>query len=1433
MRIRQKVALLMTCVMTMNLMPIDVKANVQNHVSKLQLNDTDIGHTADGTDLGAIRPTVEMKWEKPEIAPPTEEDGENNAPHDVEFYQVQLSDYSVLQNGFDPSVTASEVIEKEVTQQDLGELSYGYSLAGDLSDQAIQLKNGTLYKAELYPFHTHTKTVIVDGEEVTERFIAPHGPGAPASSYFITDFDTQVEAKDTGLEVSWEYMPGADYEITYVPANKGTKEEINNGDIKPQVHTVTDSEAQKYMTTGEDGRVWVKYPLKDLQAKQIYSMYVEVVSFSTNYTDVRFDQVKRNKTTPKVVQGVPNINITVNSIGKDLIEIYWGSIDWAELGNGLKSVIVEAREENGSFKYVAQMNAVTGGKLDSIIIDEPKNPTYYRVRFVFDGSTDTPGSTGEDFEIVSTEALYTPEGLRIQPANPSIPKPYGENVALTPATKNDYLVSGDNRPFDENFLASTFHGGLTPAPFIQLVWDAPLIDGEVDYELYYDVWVSDDLDLLIGETQIEPLFKDLQITEGMTTNHITDYNNTNKVIGMKFNITEYLDSAAMTQSLKSNNSYYIKMIAKRKYDETEEKSVATIVSIGIDKNGNISQPPIIGKPPLRLKNEAVETTSLTVEWLTKWYEIIAKDISAYSGIERILAEVGSPQVYTPPTTTQPMLRFNYVDEAFDEHKLYKNTDVEQVQQRIDQIFGAGKYDANYFDRMIVLDEEVKYEFAIEPYNDIEARFAEEQTIEDWVANDANDDTALNWEAFEPTVGQKDEEGLQWTEHKIDGLVPNTKYVIMLRAYRELEDGTVLTQAFPSYVIGTTETNYVAPEAIPTVPNLFVKPDSETDTSFTVYWKYNKNFTYELVYSKEDNPETAEPVPFEISDDPEHPSYIPDGENVEVTIYGLFPETTYNVWVRAKQRIGTAQSAFSTPATATTKPLQAPQIPTGLGQAAYQSLLENGQDIKPVEKDYITVEWNKDPSDEGVQEEGTMRRTYEYDLQLAEEVEFLEYTEITVTEELTTEEPHEIIAKNIVKWNELTANRPYYVKIRARVILEDTATGQILQSESEYSKWVRIFTAKTDDEYDGGDSDHVVTYPDKFEESYDDGVWEWEILDSHAVISEIIDSEDYYYTIDMDLYRGEDVQIRRIKIPVNVVEALVGESKELKVVTHQATYEIPAQSIDYMTEGMAASDKVQMDFETLLAYDMKDFEKAYPYEVESAEAFSLTTKSVGKQDKEMMRLDGMMKVKMKLEDASDYQKNTFKTYTYTPHFGEWTPETYQIETDQDATYMSYSTSRVGINTLYRIDTYTQGNEINYAMQEILDQYNINDFGTRYEDNDLIDSTRYTQLILGIAQDYTDITLSDTLTPQQVKMAEAIAIDVDGPYVTQEEAIHGIVKLYEMQTGYRVQPSNKNFEDVSPKYQDSVAKAYALGLIEEVEAENVTYGDLSEWLLQVIQ
>lgn len=1405
----------MSAILIMMQIPFQVFAN-----SGLKPLDGTIEVTVLNTPVqtgDTIKPDVEVKWEG--VKPGDTKVTINGVDYIFSHYQIRLTDMVEKKTYLSESLGTKTAVK-------LQDIQFGFDLSGTAPSGSLYvIENGKAYKLEVIPVYAY-RSIGSDGKPGEAKYDIASAPAQ--RFYFITDFDTKMQDSEEGLTLTWEYIPGADYQLFYTPSDKRTVEEFKKaqgGDIPVISDVVTQQVAEKNLIV-EDGRTKVKYTIDQIVPGQIYSGYVVVNKYDTGESlKPAITNETIGATGPKVVKGIPAIDIKVNNIGNGRIKVGWKFQAWVGLDGSLEKVIVYGKGINES-TYKPKIEVPNySGTIESAILDEPVEETFYYVEFVF------RDKNNKQYSIKSKEVLYTPFILRDEPLKPNVPKPYGdhlkEDIEQNVVPKNDYLVSKDEqRPItDPNFKENTFHSKVNEGKGIQVVWDAPtkLVDGVevIDHELLYDVWITSDKNMI--ENRIDPIYKDIQITEDDQEHTIFAWND-DKVIGFKWLFDKYMTSSGKVEPIKPNQTYYIKIVAKRQYGSDFALSQPTTITITIDKNGEIARPPVLGKPPLQIVKTTID--SVTIKWRETWYEILAKDPTMYSDPdEKVLAQMGSGKVYLeqPIMTTGPAIRFKY-EENRQEYPLYVEDEVNDVINKV----GVERYKRDYYHRNLTLGKDVMYEMQVIPYNEVLAEITEGEGIEQWVAKQGD---RQGWEQITPTNGTPPEE--VWKFHTTTGLSPNTKYLMMIRAYR-MVDGEKLNQTFPSYIIATTMTDYEEPETTPKVPNLNL--NHKTDTEIGVWFTYNKNFDYEIVYSRLDDPNQANTWTFEISDDPNNKNYVPDGGKAIVTITGLFPDTTYNVWIRAKQKKGTGISEWSNPVSTKTDSIKAPATPSGLGPASYQSIIEIGQDFKPVTKDYITVEWTKDKNDHGIETSGSMEKRYEYILEFADNNEFLDALEVTVSDQKDAEvtpKDVEILAKNLVKFNQLISNRPYYVRIKARIVLTDTETKREISKESDFSDTVRILTKKSDDEYDGGENDNIVIYPDQIEESYENGIWTWEIVDAQSVISEILTKKDYFFTVDLTLYRDRyDASIRKLRLPKSVWDALVGQRMELKVETSYGVYQIPANSIAYATEKTNANQIIELEWRKIYPYDIQDVVKPYPYVLQKGEQLSITVQGKAQP---ITKVDGMIRAELKLDNPNDYLSKNMQGYTYDKTNGSWIKEQFSIQTRTDGTYLGFSTPRLGIYGLYYVSDYTLPSQMTSSMQTLIKRYEVEGLGTKFRKNDRVNSNQFILLMLGVTQNKSKIDLTATVPADMKDHAKAskLYISNNTGAITEEQAIHGVVRLYELTTGNKVKPSNKRVVGVSAAYEESVRKAYALGLINTINASApITYGQLCDLIVQVL-
>lgn len=1401
MNIKKKLAGMLAGVMILN--SVSVLGNVQERLPSDGISPIIVTHTISAS-TGDISPSAQVTFKE---APSNTmgNNGTNIDKPEAEYYRFILND------AIGGTITSNKL------QADTSKEFYTEKIENHL-ENVNQFRSGALYKLTIRPGHTH----------IDDRGNQTEAPLSSASTdpvkFFLTDFNTKMKEENDEIVISWEYVPGATYKLVYIAKAASTKAGVDgtDGDSQTGVSSQTVIINEDNMETfTEKGVRKVKYTLPNTKPGQKYSAYVIATNITSSFLTDKFENVGKNTDNPKIVQAARSVSLKVFNIGRNRIELNWELGSWADNHTLKRTKIYRKTEGETSFTLIGTLNndylnPRDPGKFEH---DEPKLKSTYYVEFVF------TGATGEE-SLFTKEVEYTPYELREQPLKPQIPEPYAPSVQEQEGfMKADYLVKDDDIAA-EKMEPNTFHVKEKSPLQVQLVWDAPkLTDGSIEHEMAYDIWVVED-EKMLEDSSLEPVISNLAINASDEEGII--YKQDNKtIVGFKTLLSQYTSSTGAVKNLISNKTYYIKMVAKRNYGGEYSISQPTIVAITIDKNGDIFTPPMLAKPPLRIQEEGITKESITIEWLEKWYEITANDPMKYdeANNERFFAKLWNSKVYTGGT---PEIKFSEA-EGLTEHILFTRNALDAVKRLVD----VTVYSKDYRDREVTLGSDVQYEVKTLLYDDVIRLIKAENaqtttpgslTIEKWIVDNESSTTA-GWNTINPgTADHKD--NLDWKDYTVEGLNPNTRYIVLIRAYRTLDSGEKLIQTYPSYVIGTTASDYTDPEATPTVPNL--NPNGVSDESVSVWWTYNEDFDYEIVYSRLDNPNSATSWPVDISTTPGEGNYVSNGSKAVVTITGLAPETTYNVWIRAKQKVGDKISAWSNPVTQTTRSIESPDAPRGLGPAAYQSILALGLDFPAVSSDYITVEWLKDVEDEEAELSGT--KAYSYVIEFADNLEFLDA--ISFNTSSGSAEGAEILDKTMVRFTGLEANMPYYVRVKTVLTYTNPETGATIVKESEFTKYVRIFTKTSNGEYDGGENDNVVIYPEAVEETYKDGIWTYEIVDAAKITTQIQANKQYFYTITLENYKNKyDASIRRIKMPKKVLDTLINQNMALKIITNIGTYEIPGKALKYYSNQHSATDTVQFDLTRMEYSDISNYARSYPEQYESGEKLQISIKN-----SQINKLDDSMTVKLKLDVVGSYNYSNFFTYQYNYATGNWNKYNYSVDT-VDNSYLNYSTVYTGLNAIYERTITSSNSNASYLMNELTSAYNITGLGTTYGKNSNVGASQYVSLLLGIRLNRDVINLGAGATTDDYAKAKAAGLYTSSSRgnVTKEQALAGIIKLYEINHGYQIKPSNMTFNNVSSTYREAASKAYAVGLIETMTdpQSTITYEELCDWIIQVIQ
>lgn len=1392
-----------------------------------------------GKELSIV-PKVKLDWVKPKEnypyigdTPVNEVEGDGKL---ATYYEFRFNNVHDTSNSTEP-----EELEVSKINEDGGVLSIN-------AEKVFKdyFKNGALYEAQIIAKHKHWVKV---GNQQVPADAPLSGENIP-KKYFITDFDLRARAGQ-GLTFEWEYIPGVTYYLFYEKGNKLSIDEMTGAG-----ETITPEKAKGHLS--EDQKK-VVYTVEEATAGQIYSAYILPIGIEN--AAVSFSEIFVNTESPKLIHVTPNIELKTEPLGESKVRLSWdiNQAAWVSVENKLYQTVIWQIDSSGRKVELGRIHNDNNGNKDVGYFEctAPNENVTYQVEFLLKNNN---GEIESGFSAGPKE--YIPDALKEVPYTPFVPEffPYKPSDVIIDSDfegqdkykvkyKGDTISNLDKNNISE-FRKNTFNYEVKGNEAdVQLVWQAisKSTSDEIDYDLYYDIWVSEDPNTFDREHKIV----DTQKIDENNKEELVLASDGKTVVGMK----------KILKGLKTNKTYYIKIVSKHKYSETDYmSSLPNVIQINIEKVGDSFEPPVVGKPPLQLQNTSKD--SLTLAWANKWYEVLASKVQAnlyQDATEKKLALWGHSRVYKGSGDLP--IRYRDDSKTFGEPiDLYGST----VQSKIDPIrtfFEDGKYILN----AVSMGEDTHYKMKVYPQAEVEGILKNKypdisdksEALQEWVMSIDQSEVKNTWIDVTEEIKDTTLEGVSGKSITVtndsngEKLKPNTAYVVLISAAREIE-GEWKYSIVPSYILGTTGTDHESNLENPTTPRLYNYEKTDVrDTEISVRWIYNSSFEYELVYSRLDDPDNAEVYEFTEDD---KKTFV-NGAEAYVTIAGLLPETTYNFWLRAKQKAEVAGSKvetsdWSTPVTSTTLTLANPLPPSGLGKAAYQSIQEAGKDFQPISDDHIAVEWMRNASDLANKDK---RMTYSYVVQIADNPQFLDETSVEVggenkdenkpaEDKNDTEEDkkkdeeaitYEILSKSLVNFSNLRANRPYY--FRVKTVLNFVDGDKKITKESEFTSYIKLISSKSNNEYDGGGNPNVVEYDKPIEQTYKNDIWTYELVDAAKITTGIVNDKNQYYTITMENYKNKyDALTRRVKMPMKIIQTLSNQGMSLRIQTNIGIYEIPGQSLKHYIADYQGVDSLQIDLSRKSATDIALYVRSSPEQYQSGEKLDITLRGSNKKTT-INTLDHPMRVKLKIEAPGAYNYSSYKTYLYNYAVGEWQEQSYKVDMS-DNSYLVYSTLYTGLNALYLRTVSDSNSNSSYIMNALSSMYNVSGLGSPFTQNSKVGASQYVTLMLGLAKNSKQINLIQGASEADYKAAKSAGIYSGGQgNVTREQALAGVVKLYEIKHGNKIKASNMNFPGVSAAYSEAVSKAYAIGMIENMTNSKgyITYGELCDWIALAIE
>lgn len=1457
----KKKLICLAIIICMFVQPIRVMANVQIPVKDISIDDVYyiIGQDV-VTGKPIIRPTMTVSWQEPDNwAPGTD-------VHDPDYYELRVNNKT---SGIDENIKIDSGTDAFTAK------------SINVHDEIV-LDTGSLYEVFIQPYHYHK--VEIDGEMT--QVLAPT-TGAAKRVYAITDLNVELIPEDDSIEVVWDDigLDSFEYRIVYAVgdySNRSKQELINNKEGEINNLSVESGKIQQYYDTVKK-RNRLRYKLEqNIYPGQIYSVMIEPV---TEYYDSK--PLVKNVNYPYIWTCSTNIDLKVFEDG-EYVRLEWNIPASFKVGQEQSEYeLVEARlveyiNDQPSNIAIFDKDAAT---MEYYRVRRPNQSVEYQLQLRYEAVGDT---SKIPIEPKSKKVPFVPLALNIKPTKPVVPNLMTKAILETLKTKpineikneleKKYLVPGDS--YSENISdlleAKRTFNVVEAGNSINFVWGAfkrkDVISSSptygnmiIDTDVYYDIYVTRDLESLAGARKIV----DNQKYGDSSPNNILK-NTTDEIVGFKYNLEYYYDKdKSELQRITPGSLYYIKIVAKKRWGDEENVSEPTIVSLYYGYNGDSFEPPSVAKPPLKIKDKDTTTTEVAIQWKEKWWEVIAKDTVTYDTLSTwanqvwVVNDSGTAKIYTKYVEGAEYFPI-YKDESeitrFVNYVKNIDSSFEVLSRKID--LGADQFGVS----------DVKYKFHKIPYTEVQREInLQKQSDPDYsfvdyynklISDDKNGINTIGWQDIEV---EKDVDDATYQYYKQDALLPNTLYLFMLYPYRELYSGDLVLAHYPTPIVVATkpEDSVVNPD--PTVPSLYI--NDYTDTTMTLTWKYDTSFKYEIRYSLTEDVEGAKVWEYKLPEDPLDPLYPTDGAYYEVTVDDLFPNTQYYFWIRSIQPANNHESPWSNVAIGTTKDIANPLPPRGIGVASSESMKKHDY-TDSVTEDYIGIEWllhvDDKPKPEG--DKSTIEKKFTYLMEVADNGLFIDpiYIEVAGGEGDLKPDNVEILEKYLVKINKLIGNRFYYIRMKTRVTVTGPEKGQLIVKDSlSFSNPIRVLTKYSNSEYDGHTDPELEILPGKdYELVYDKekkeltyrfrstGTGQDNLADNNVdqrLITNLIKHNTYVYEIDVSKYKDNPIVKRKVLIPYTVIEAFDAHKVKILVKAGDMTLEMPYESlkstINKQVSQYGASPTISINIDQFSNYYVPELmpedalvSVGIPQKLGMYISTDKGTNEIKYTDKEMM-------INVKAKPRYGLYGKEVITYRKDSKHNKWQ--------EIDGKYNTYSgnvtfnTGSLGVFGLYitdqeKMDTVTPTVPTHWseaARKEIAGKYKISGLDNYNPDNNITEN-QMLNIMYGVLTEERNIDLAKYIDKNTMRHLTNSGISKTGTHdkstVSREAGFNMFVRTYEIKNDKSIKyDSNvlsklKQDSTINSAYKESIAKAIKLGLISNANdiraKDSMKYGEV---------
>ena len=1107
-----------------------VLANPQQHISNLSISVTP-------STAGDYKVKLDWFW------PPSTD----TSPERATSYNIHLWNVTARQT-IPPGAYAS--VPDADAQTGMGD-------ARAYEETFTNLSPGSLYRFRVSPIHMHPGTGTPPGPDTP----APYSNAVPpAEALLLTDI--RVEASGAGQEMTvvWDnptYDGGREvftgYNIYYLLYGGGSAPiAVQNPTAALKVVTSTDPK----LIHRADGKLSYTFNAPGVQQGMLYSVAVEPLYNSA--TPFRFLTSKTTITDGARVYPLTfsareyrtnnayiRPSLHVEESGQSMLRLFWDSFALSNLYFVDLQIFESASAAMTDKQNIGTYSDLYAKNSSDMYTARPQNARYYQLEVTY---KETSASL-QTQKMVSDVVMYMPNYEAFKPTKPNILE---IKDAAGGSTGMEILWEAFTRePYNDNEA--------------QIAGTGRFLDQDVEY----DIWVADSLAYFD-----DPTFMNFKTVDSLDAHILQtqDYrlgSYTKPAYTQTIRTYATLDEtgAYVFRPVEDNKLYYVRVVARRTNSLLNEESEPAYDSYFIMPAGNITtRPPVVSRPPLRIKTvngvEQISDTAFTIQWDKKWFEIY--DDATKTWYTEVGFDGNTP-VYGDGITDAirqagKVLQLN--DPAYQiTGNLQAGKDA--IEAHINGLLASPPAIMPPL-RLVDLNQ-AKTEIRV-----VETTLLMDTGYDAYIASLTDED----WETITPAGDPLHPEYTVTRAHAPTAgpLNPNKTYTVLFRPYVTLADGKKAAYQ-PSALTATTLATRLDPEVTPTVPVL--EPDGQTDVTIRVRFPYSAGLQYELRWSEvmSDYPDGGQTLS---SADVLANGFVSgSGVNdiMHVTVNGLFPSSTYYVWVRSVAAANgkSTPSGWSNPISMTTLAIAPPGKPQGLGLAAENHMdiynKENNAALLPADADYLNIVWLRDMLDPETGD-GTLSGAGTASLLSSPNFRGIY---IAKFEELIGNHPYYIRAKtrltitkngsdNVATYQYIVQFAPAADFLDAIEIVVGTApgSGDSVSAESGWCDVVRLFTRSYKGEYDGDKNPDMYPLPDSdFEIVYDratdtltyrfrsngkDTGGNADNMVDQRFISRLITEGTAVYELDMTGYLNLIARNRVLSLPYTIVKAM----EDLKV-----------------------------------------------------------------------------------------------------------------------------------------------------------------------------------------------------------------------------------------------------------------------------------------------